>query len=593
MEKKKSSALSRLLGYAGKYKKLTYFSLVLSVLSTVLGLMPFVYIWKIIKEVIEVQPDFSRAAGITRNGWLAVWFALAAMLVNFTALMCSHLSAFRIVSNLRKAMLSHIARLPIGFADKTGSGKIRRTVTETAASAETLLAHNLPDMAGALTAPAAMLVMLFIYDRRFGLVCLVPVILGFAAMMKMAGPSMKDDMEKYQNALENMSNEAVEYIRGIPVVKTFGQSVFSFKKFKKAIDDYCNFCIGYTVSARLPMMLFTVFINSAFAFILCLALFLTKRAGYDRDILLGFLFYVIFTPSIVTAMNKVMFMSENTMLINDAMERTDELLNTAPLSMPKSVRQADGSTVEFKNVTYSYNKNSQPAVRNVSLIAKSGQITALVGSSGSGKTTAAGLIPRFFDPDEGAVFIGGTDVRSISKEALMNTVSYVFQDSRLLKRSIADNLRIAKPDAADAEILDSLTRARCGDIVERLPNGINSVLGSKGTYLSGGEQQRIAIARAMLKNADIVILDEASAFADPECEAEVQKAFAEMAKNKTVIMIAHRLSTIKNADKIYVLKDGKIAENGRHSELIEKNGLYADMWTEYQKSAGWKVGGNI
>ena len=578
------------MGYAHGHEKLTYISLVMSVASAGIGLMPFVYIWKIIKEVIEVSPDFSKAVNITHNGFMAVIFAVIAWAVYFASLMFSHMAAFRIASNLKKELLAHISKLPIGFYDEMGSGKVRRTVTETANSAETLLAHNLPDMASAMATPAIMAVLLFVYDWKFGLACLVPVILSFVAMMNMMGSSMQEDMKNYQNALENMSNEAVEYIRGIPIVKTFGQSVFSFKRFKKSIDDYSNFCIHYTKSCRVPMVMFTLLINSAFVFIICLALFLTKQNGYQHDILLNFLFYVIFTPVVVTAMTRVMFISENTMKINDARDRMSEIMDIAPLSEAERGVLPENSTVSIENVTFRYSEDSSYAVKNLSIKAEKNQIIALVGPSGSGKTTVAGLISRFFDPQEGSVKLGGADVRNIPKNVLMNSISYVFQDSKLLKRSIADNLRIAKPDATDGELIEALKKAQCMDIIERLPDGINTVLGSKGTYLSGGEQQRIAIARAMLKDSKVVVLDEASAFADPECENEVQKAFTEMAKDKTVIMIAHRLTTVKNADKIYVLNNGSVEESGKHEELIEKNGLYSKMWNEYQSSINWKVG---
>jgi len=590
VKEKKQSALSELLEYAGSYKVLTYLSLILSALSSVLSLMPFVFLWRIIREVLEVQPNFSRATGIVRNGWMAVLFAVLAALVYIGALVCSHGSAFRTAANMKKALMRHIARLPIGFADEMGSGKLRRIVTEVTGSTETLLAHNLPDMAGAIAMPLCMLVMLFVYDWRYGVACLIPIILSFAVMMRMAGPAMQEDMRLYQNALERMSNEAVEYVRGVPVVKTFGQTVFSFHRFKASIDDYCEFCMHYTRMMRKSMVGYTVLINSAFVFILGVTLFLIRGDNYQTDILLNFLFYVIFTPAIATAMSKVMFMSENDMKVKDAVARVDTILSLQPLPEAEHGEEPQGATVELKAVTYRYAPDAPAAVSDLSLKAERNEIVGIVGPSGSGKTTVAGLISRFFDPQEGQVLIGGVDVRQISKEELMRHVAYVFQDSRLLKRSIADNLRIAKPDAAEAEMLEALKKAQCTDILDRLPEGINTVLGTQGTYLSGGEQQRIAIARAIMKNADVVILDEASAFVDPECEAQVQLAFQEMAKGRTVIMIAHRLSTIRNADRIYVLDNGRVEDQGKHDELLEKNGLYADMWTEYQKAVDWKVG---
>lgn len=512
------------------------------------------------------------------------------MLVYFGALMCSHLSAFRVAGNMKKDLLHHIAKLPIGFADEMGSGKVRRIITEATSSTETMLAHNLPDMAQAIVTPIAMVVMLFIYDWRFGLACIIPIILSFCMMFTMMGPRMAEGMKKYQDALENMSNEAVEYVRGIPVVKTFGQTVFSFHRFKKSIDDYGEFCLKYTFECRRSMILFEMFINSAFAFLIGLTLFLTRGGAASQDILVNFLFYVIFTPIITTTMMRVMYISENSMKIEDAIARVNSIKNIKPLAEAKTKKTPSGAFVEIKDVTYRYSEDTNPAVRNLSMSADRDQIVALVGPSGSGKTTAAGLISRFFDAQEGSVQIGGVDLRDISKDELMNTVSYVFQDSRLLKRSIADNLRIAKQDATDAELKEALHAAQCDDIIARLPQGINTVLGSEGTYLSGGEQQRIAIARSILKNAPVVILNEATAFADPENEVLVQKAFTELTKHSTVIMIAHRLSTIRNADKIYVLDHGEVVEEGRHDELVEKGGIYSAMWKEYQSAVSWKVG---
>ncbi len=590
MKEKKQSALSVLLGYAGGFKTLTWLSLVLSALSSVLAVMPFVFLWRIIREVLETSPDFSQATGIVRNGWMAVLFAVLAWFVYVGALVCSHGGAFRTAANMKKALLRHIARLPIGFADEMGSGKVRRIVTEVTGSTETLLAHNLPDMAGAIAMPLCMLVMLFVYDWRFGIACLIPIVLSFAVMMRMAGPAMQEDMRQYQNALERMSSEAVEYVRGVPVVKTFGQTVFSFHRFKASIDDYRDFCMHYTRMMRGSMVGYTVLINSAFVFILCLTLFLIRGGHYTTDILLNFLFYVIFTPAIATAMSKVMFMSENDMKVKDAVARMDSILSLKPLPEAEVGEEPRGVSVKFEDVTYRYAPDAPAAVSHLSLKAEPNEVVAVVGPSGSGKTTAAALVSRFFDPEEGRVLVGGVDACRIPKDVLMRHIAYVFQDNRLLKRSVADNLRIAKPDATEDEMLEALKKAQCTELIECLPQGIHTVLGTRGTYLSGGEQQRVAIARAMLKDAPVVILDEASAFADPECEAQVQLAFREMAKGRTVIMIAHRLSTVKNADRIVVLEDGRVREQGKHDELLEKNGLYAAMWTEYQKAVNWKVG---
>ncbi|MCM1335490.1 MAG: ABC transporter ATP-binding protein/permease [Bacteroides sp.] len=587
---KKQSNFSELMRYAGGHKALMYLSLALSVISSALTLMPFVFIYLIIKEVIAVAPNFSEAADLARNGWLAVMFALVAIVVYFGALMCSHFSAFRIAGNMRKTLLSHIAKLPLGFIGETGSGKIRRIVNDSSAATETYLAHQLPDMAGAIAAPLGMAVMLFVFDWRFGLICLVPVVLGFAAMFKMAGPKMAEDMKKYQDALSEMNNQAVEYVRGIPVVKTFGQTVHTFARFKGSIDSYYKFCIRYCKQCRAPMLLYTVFINSAFAFLITLALILAGGEAVPQSILLSFIFYVIFTPAISTAMTKVMYISENGMIVSDALARVHSILDRKPLPDATKPETPKDHSVEFENVSFRYDNAEGDALSGVSFRADSGETVALVGPSGGGKTTAAGLVSRLWDATSGEVRIGGVNVKNIEKSKLNDAVSYVFQDSKLLKTSILENVRLARPDASREEVETALHKAQCDDIIAKLSNGIDTVIGTKGVYLSGGEQQRVAIARVMLKNSPIIILDEATAFADPENEALVQKAFEELSQNKTVIMIAHRLTTVKNADKILVIEDGKIEESGTHQQLAEGGGLYAKMWADYQVSADRKVG---
>lgn len=590
---KKNKNLSELMGYAGKHKYLTYSSLILSVISSVFALLPFVFIFFVIKEVIEVAPNYSEAVHVVHNGWMAVLFALISIVIYVGALMCSHLSAFRIAGNMRKTLMAHIAKLPLGFIGEMGSGKIRRIVNDSSAATETYLAHQLPDMAGAITMPLGMIVMLFLFDWRFGLICLVPVVLGFAAMFKMAGPGMAEDMKNYQNALADMNNQAVEYVRGVPVVKTFGQTVHTFKRFRGSIDSYYKFCIAYCKKCRMPMLMYTVFINSAFAFLITLALILAGGEAVSQSLLLSFIFYVIFTPVIATSMTKVLFMSENGMVVNDALTRIHLILDLKPLpDAPKTESPKDNS-VEFKNVSFRYSKAKNDAIRNVSFKVHSGETVALVGPSGGGKSTAAGLISRFWDVTGGEIKVGGINVKNIPKSELMETVSYVFQDSMLLKTSILENVRLAKPNASRKEAENALHKAQCDDIIAKLPDGIDTVIGTKGVYLSGGEQQRIAIARVMLKDAPIVVLDEATAFADPENESLVQRAFEELSKDKTVIMIAHRLTTVRNADRIFVLKDGKIEESGTHNQLSQSDGLYAKMWQDYQTSIGWKVGGAI
>ena len=591
MKKDKTpSALSRLMEYAGSYKILTYLSWILSFLSALTALLPLVYIFFIIREVLEAAPDFSKATSIVHNGVMAVVFSAAALVIYFSALMCSHVSAFRIGSNIKRKLLKHISKLPLGFSDEMGSGKLRKIINDSSAAAETYLAHNLPDMAGAIATPLGMVVMMFVVDWRFGLVSILPIILAFLCMGKMIGPAMKEDMRLYNNALEDMNNEAVEYVRGIPVVKTFGQTVHSFSRFKVSIQNYYKFCIAYTKRCRQPMLFFLLFINSAFAFLIALALILSNGgANVTSDIILNFLFYVIITPVIVTTMQRVMFMSEGNMTVADAFDRIDSVLNRKPFENSEKSKKNDDHSVAFENVSFSYD-GEKLALDNVSFEVKSGTSLALVGPSGGGKTTVAGLIARFWDVQNGALKIGGVNVKDIPKEELMNTVSYVFQDSKLLKRSILENVRLSRPDATEQEVMLALEKAQCTDIIEKLPDGINTVIGAKGVYLSGGEQQRIAIARAILKDAPIVVLDEATAFADPENEYLVQNSFKELSKNKTVIMIAHRLSTIQGCDNIIVLNNGRISEQGVHGELLKKDGIYNKMWKDYQSSVSWKVG---
>lgn len=589
--KKKKGNLSELMQFAGKHKYLTYSSWVLSVISAALALVPLVYIFFIIKEVIEVAPDFSQATNIVFNGWMAVVFAFASIIIYIGALMCSHLSAFRIAGNMRKKTMKHISELPLGFIGEAGSGKVRRIVNDSSKATETYLAHQLPDMAGAIATPIGMIIMLFLFDWRFGLICLLPVILGFACMFKMIGPKMATDMKNYNDALEEMNNQAVEYVRGVPVVKTFGQTVHSFKKFKGSIDNYYKFSTGYCKRCRPPMLFYTMFINSAFAFLIALALILAGGEAVTQNVLLNFIFYVIFTPVITTAMTKVMYMSENGMVVADALQRVHSILDLKPLPEAQGGQTPEDNSVEFDNVSFRYSNAQTDALSKVSFKVNSGNTVAFVGPSGGGKTTVAGLISRFWDVREGAIKIGGVNVKDICHEGLMNTISYVFQDSKLLKMSILENVRLGNPRASELEVLNALHKAQCDDIIAKLPDGINTVIGTKGVYLSGGEQQRIAIARVMLKNAPIIILDEATAFADPENEALVQKAFAELSKDKTVIMIAHRLTTVKNADKIFVLKDGQIEDTGTHDELVKNGSIYAKMWKDYQTSISWKVGG--
>ncbi len=585
---KKQSNLSRLLDYAGTYRILTYLSWVLAAAGALLALVPFGYIWRILREVIEVAPQYENAVHVTQYGWMAVAFAVVAVLTYIAGLMCSHLAAFRIATNLRLAMVKHIATLPLGAIEQFGSGKLRRTISETAGSAETYLAHQLPDQAKAMATIAGLLTLLLAFDWRLGLLSLVPVALAFAVMTSMTGKKMQEQMTQYQNALADMSGEAVEYVRGIPVVKTFGQTVFSFKKFKGTIDNYERWVIAYTKQLRWPMIFYTLAVNSVFVFLIAGA-FLFASGGTDGGALLNLLFYIIITPVISLTLTKLMFMSENGMIVQDAITRIDRVLESPSLSCSNAPKHPKDSSVALDHVTFSYD-GVKNALEDISLSIGAGQTVAFVGPSGGGKSTLAALIARFFDPQSGKISIGGVNVKDIDKSELMDTVSFVFQNSRLIKGSILDNVRMGKPNATDGEVLAALSAAQCMDIIEKFPDGVHTVIGSQGVYLSGGETQRLAIARAMLKNAPVLILDEATAFADPDNETKVQAAFNALAKGRTVIMIAHRLSTVVNADRIYVLKEGRLAESGSFAELSgQADSLFGTMWRDYQQSVQWKV----
>lgn len=584
---KKQSDFSRLMGYAGGHRFFTYASWALSAISALVALVPFLYIWMILRDVLEAAPNYARAVNIPRYGWMAVLFAAVSYLIYICALLCSHLAAFRVATNLRLAAVEHLAKLPLGFVERYGSGRLRKVIQESTGAAETYLAHQLPDQSGAIATPIGLLALLAIFDWRLGLLSLIPVVLAFAIMSAMTGKRMVEKMQQYGNALAAMSNEAVEYVRGIPVVKTFGQSVFSFKKFKAAIDEYEKWVIAYTKELRIPMLGYTTAINGVFAFLIAGGLLFTRN-GITSAFLLNLLFYVIITPVISLTMTKVMYMSENKVIVADALQRIDTVLGAQPVQESSVPQHPRDSSMTLKDVHFSYD-GSEDVIRGVSMNIQPGQTVALVGPSGGGKSTLASLMVRFFDVGSGSIRIGDADVRDIPKEELMNTVSFVFQNSRLLKGSILDNVKLGKPDATEAEVLAALKAAQCMDIIEKFPAGIHTVIGSAGVYLSGGEQQRISIARAMLKNAPILILDEATAFADPDNEAKVQAAFAKLAAGRTVIMIAHRLSTVENADCIYVVQDGRIAESGTKDVLCAKNGLFARMWKDYQSSVQWKV----
>ncbi len=571
--------------YAGGHKNLILIGRVLAGVSGVMTLIPFYELWKIIKIAVEGQdPDL-----ITGHAWLAVGLIIGALLVYILALLCTHIAAFRVQANMRSALMKRIITLPLGVFDEDGTGKIRRIVNDSTAATETYIAHNLADKTVAAVTPVGLIVLVLAFNWKIGLICVIPAIIGFCFMMTMMGKNMQEKMGEYQSALEVMSSEATEYVRGIPVVKTFGQTVHSFARFKKSIDDFGKWSTDYTLMLRKPMIAFMTCINAIFLALVVSAFLITGDGIANADIL-NVMYYIIVTPLITVALTKVAYSGEAEMTLIDALKRVDQVLAIEPLPESKCSLSAKDSSIELEHVSYRYKDATRDAVSDISLSIRPGEHVALVGPSGSGKTTLAELLVRFFDVSEGKISIGGVDIKDMSSSELMGQVSFVFQDSRLIKTSILENVRMGRPSATEEEVLAALEKAQCMDIINKLPNGIHTILGEKGTYLSGGEQQRITIARAVLKDAPILILDEATAFADPDNETKVQAAFSEMAKDKTVIMIAHRLSTVADADRIFVLSDGKLVESGSHKDLMDQNGLYKRMVDEYSRSIEWKVG---
>ncbi|MCQ2970954.1 MAG: ABC transporter ATP-binding protein/permease [archaeon] len=580
----------RLLNYSGNYKYLTILGMIFSGLSAISLLVPFIYIWNVVNALLVVAPDFAKAQNLESYAVGAFFYAFLGIALNFCGLMCTHLSAFKNEKNMKDATINHLLNLPLGYFSNHTSGGLRKVIDFSTAKTEGFLAHNLFDLVGAIVTPIVFLILLFSFDLLLGLICIIPIILCFLFMYPMFSKDSQNIMAQYQSYLEKMNSEAVEYVRGIPVTKAFQQTVYSFRNFIDAIKNYGKFAADYSLSTQLPMTAFTVSINGFFALLIPAGILIAGTL-VDVKFLANFIFYVIFTPICAVMMNKIMTISQDWMLASYALDGIEAILNEKPLAEPANPQKPKNHSIKFEGVFFDYEEsNSEEHILNdINLKINENDSVALVGPSGGGKTTIASLIPRFWDVDEGSIKIGEVDVRDISTKDLMENISFVFQNTRLFKDSIYNNVAIGKKGASREEILNAVSLAQCDDIIDELPDGIDTVIGTEGTYLSGGQQQRIALARAILKDAPIIILDEATALADPENEYMIQKAISEITKDKTVIMIAHRLSTVKNVDKIYVVENGRVVEEGNHSTLVENEGLYSKMWDEFNRSIQWKV----
>lgn len=585
--------LKRLRKYAGRRKALLPLAMFLSASSALAGMLPFVLIWLIVRELFLSGGAVAGNGDVVRYAWWAALSAAGSVLLYFAALISSHLMAFRVEANLRRSAMRRIVGMPLGFFDTTTSGRIRKIIDDNAGITHGFLAHQMPDLAATALVPFVAAVLIFAFDWRLGLACMVPVVVSLGLMGFMMGSRGMHFMKNYMNALEEMNTEAVEYVRGIPVVKVFQQTIFSFKNFHRSIMNYNEMAYGYTMMWEKPMSAYTVVINS-FVFILApVSILMMGRSGDYVSVLLDFFLFILITPLFSQSIMKSMYLNQALGQAGEAINRLDRLTDFPVLSVPSAPRIPESFDIRFEGVSFTYPGAGQKTVEDISFHIPQGATVALVGASGGGKSTIARLVPRFWDVDEGCVSIGGIPVKEIAPAALMRSVSFVFQNTKLFKTTLRENILYGNPDAAPEAVERAVDMAQCRGIIDRLPAGLDTVIGAEGTYLSGGEQQRIVLARAILKDAPVVVLDEATAFADPENEALIHEALAELTRGKTVLMIAHRLTSVRDADRILVIEGGRIAEEGRHGELAAAGGIYARMWNEYRQSVRWTIGKEV
>lgn len=587
---RKGGAVGRLLAFAGPRRALTYLGCALSAVSMLLSFGPYVCIWFAARDLIAMAPDWAAAKGLAAYGWWALGFAILSILLYFTGLMCTHLAAFRCASNMRKQTTAHLMRASLGYFDMHASGALRRVVDGCASETEGLLAHRLPDTAGSVAMILGMLVLFFVFDWRLGVACLVPVAISLACMFYMMGGRGMGFMQRYMGSLVKMNKTGTEYVRGIPVIKVFQQTVHSFRAFREAIEEFTELAQDYAVKwCQNPQSLSLTAVNGVAIFLVPAAVLLLPGEADLARFAANFAFYAIFSAVVPTAMTRVMFISDAVQTSTDALNRVTEALSAPVAQAPAAPKVPADNSIRFEDVSFTYEGAEAPALEHVSFEVPAGATVALVGPSGGGKSTAASLVPRFWDADAGRVLVGGVDVREADPADLMGRIAFVFQANRLFSQSVLENVRAARPDATREEALAALEAAQCADILAKLPDGVDTVYGAAGAHLSGGEVQRLMLARAILKDAPIVVLDEATAFADPENEALIQRALARLSRGRTTLMVAHRLSTVRSADRIVVLDRGRVAEQGTHDELLAAGGLYARMWADYERAVSWRI----